>query len=191
MLLLVAAAATALSGCAAQRPQDPVVVHGQDVPRLAGAPPAKVIAYRYLNDQWEQVPVQVDERAMIDLGAVYNQAPNGVRVLTYTDPGTFAGADPNPNLDADDEIALMGIDTGLPAPAGSNPPAVVARSGYELRIHDTLGHPADAYVYLYRQTGNLDQGAGDPTSTTGSGCSPATTRPPTASTPAPTPRTRP
>jgi hypothetical protein len=159
-LIVAAAAATALSGCAAQRPQDPVVVKGSDVPRLVGAPPGKVIAYRYLNDHWEQVPVQVDERAMIDLGAVYNQAPNGVRVLTYTDPGTFAGADPNPNLDADDEIALMGIDAGLPAPAGSNPSAVVAGSGSELRIHDTLGNPTDAYVYLYRQTGNLDQGSG-------------------------------
>jgi hypothetical protein len=162
VLILAAAAAMVLSGCAAQRPQDPVVVKGSDVPRLVGAPPAKVIAYHYLNGQWEQVPVQVDERAMVDLGTVYNQAPNGVRVLTYSDPGTFAGADPNPNVDADDEIALMGIDAGVRAPAGSHPPAVVSGSGSELRVHDTLGDPTDAYVYLYRQTGNLDQGAGRP-----------------------------
>jgi hypothetical protein len=160
VLSVAAAAAMLLSGCAAQRPQDPAVVTGSGVPRLVGAPPAKVIAYRYLNGQWQQIPVQVDERAMIDLGAVYNQAPNGARVLSYTDPGTFAGGDPNPNVDADDEIALMGIDAGVQAPAGSNPPAVVAGSGSELRIHDTLGDPTDAYVYLYRQTGNLDQGAG-------------------------------
>ena len=159
MLLLVAAAA-AVSGCAAERPEDPVVVTGNDVPRLAGSPPAKVIAYRYLNGQWQQVPVQVDERAMIDLGTVYNQAPNGVRVLSYTDPNTFAGPDPDAALDANDEIALMGIDGGAQAPVGSNPPNVVATSGEELRLHDSLGNPTDAYVYLYRQTGSLDPAAG-------------------------------
>ena len=47
---------------------------GADLPRVAGAPPGKVLAYRYLNQTWTQVPVQVDERAMIDLGTVYNQA---------------------------------------------------------------------------------------------------------------------
>jgi hypothetical protein len=150
----------ALTGCAAQRPQDPVVVTGSDVPRLVGAQPQKVIAYRYLNGQWDQVPVQVDERAMVDLGTVYHQAANGVRVLTYTDPGTFTGPDSNPSVDADDEIALMGTDSGVRAPTGSNPPAINAGSGSELRIHDTLGDPTDAYVYLYRQTGNLDPGAG-------------------------------
>lgn len=161
MLLLVAAAA-AVSGCAAERPEDPVVVTGNDVPRLAGSPPAKVIAYRYLNGQWQQVPVQVDERALIDLGTVYNQPPNGVRVLSYTDPNTFAGPDPDAALDANDEIALMGIDGGAQAPVGSNPPNVVATSGEELRLHDSLGNPTDAYVYLYRQTGSLDPAAGRP-----------------------------
>jgi hypothetical protein len=161
-LIGVAAVAMLLSGCALQRPHDPVVVTGSDVPRLVGAQPQKVIAYRYLNGQWKQIPVQVDERAMVDLGTVYNQAPNGVRVLTYTDPGTFTGADPNPNVDADDEIALMGLDSGAQAPAGSNPPAVVAASGSELRIHDSIGDPTDSYIYLYRQTGNLDPGAGRP-----------------------------
>ena len=33
-------------------------------------------------------------------------------------------------------------------------------SGEELRLHDPVGDPTDAYLYLYRQTGNLDPGAG-------------------------------
>ena len=160
ILPLAAVAAALLSGCAAQRPEDPVVVTGADLPRLVGAQPGKVIAYRYFDGAWQQVPVQVDERAMIDLGTVYNEAANGVRVLTYTDPGTFAGADPQPAVDVNDEIAFMGFDGGAKAPAGASPPNVVAGSGEELRIHDTIGDPSDAYMYLYRQTGNLDPGAG-------------------------------
>lgn len=161
-LLPIAALGLLLSGCAAQRPEDPVVVTGSELPRLAGSTPGKVLAFRYFEGQWDQVPVQVDERAMVDLGTVYNKAPNGVRILTYTDPGTFAGPDPDPTLDANDEVALMGIDAGAEAPAGSNPPNVVASTGEELRIHDSTGDPTDAFVYLYRQTLNLDQSAGRP-----------------------------
>ena len=160
LLPLLAVLGVSLSGCAWERPEDPVVVTGAEVPRLVGVPPGEVIAYRWLNDRWEQLPVQVDERALIDLGSVYNQAPNGFRVLTYTDPGTFAGPDPNAALDDDDEIAFMGVDAGVKANAGSRPPDVVAGSGEEIRIHDPVGNPADAYVYLYRQTGNLPQDAG-------------------------------
>ena len=125
MLLLVAAAA-AVSGCAAQRPEDPVVVTGTDVPRLAGSPPAKVIAYRYLNGQWQQVPVQVDERALIDLGTVYNQPPNGVRVLTYTDPSTFAGPDPDADARRQRRDRPDGHRRRRPGAGGRNPPNVVA-----------------------------------------------------------------
>jgi hypothetical protein len=160
VLIPVAALAIGLTGCTAERPEDPGVVTGADVPRLAGAAPGKVIAYHYLDDTWTQVPVQVDERAMVDLGTVYNQAPDGIRVLTYTDPNTFAGADPDATVDSNDEIAFMGRDAGVRAPAGTNPPNVVAGSGEELRLHDAVGDPPDSYLYLYRQTGNLDPGAG-------------------------------
>ena len=77
LLPLLAVFGVSLSGCAWERPEDPVVVTGAEVPRLVGVPPSEVIAYRWLNDRWEQLPVQVDERALIDLNNVYNQAPNG------------------------------------------------------------------------------------------------------------------
>ena len=153
-------AGLALSGCVAQRPEDPVVITGAQVPRLAGATPGSVVAFRWMDGRWEQVPVQVDERAQVDLGRVYNEAPNGVTQLTYTDPGTFTGPDPNAAVDADDEIALMGIDSGVRAPAGSRPAGVVAGTGHELRITDALGEPTPAYVYLFRQAGGLDPAAG-------------------------------
>ncbi len=149
-----------LTGCVAQRPEDPVVITGAQVPRLAGATPGAVVAFRWMDGRWEQVPVQVDERAQVDLGRVYDEAPNGVTQLTYTDPGTFTGPDPDPKVDADDEIALMGIDSGVRAPAGSRPAGVVAGSGHELRVTDPLGDATPAYVYLFRQAGGLDPAAG-------------------------------
>jgi hypothetical protein len=159
-LALAGLAALALSGCVAQRPEDPVVLTGDQVPRLIGADPGAVVAFRWLNDAWHQVPVQVDERAVVDLGTVYNSTPVGITQLTYTDPGTFTGPDPNPKVDGDDEIALMGIDAGVRAPSGSRPPGVVAGTGHEVQITDSLGEPTPAYVYLFRQTGGLDPSAG-------------------------------
>ena len=138
-LVLAGLAALALSGCVAQRPEDPVVLTGDQVPRLIGADPGAVVAFRWLNDAWHQVPVQVDERAVVDLGKVYNSTPVGITQLTYTDPGTFTGPDPNAKVDADDEIAFMGIDGGVRAPSGSRPPGVVAGSGHEVQITDSSG----------------------------------------------------
>jgi hypothetical protein len=157
---LIAVAAGVLSGCVPERPEDPVVLTGAQVPRLVGSTPGSVVAFRWVDSRWEQVPVQVDERAQVDLGRVYNQAPNGVTQLTYTDPTTFTGPDPDPTVDADDEIALMGIDSGVRAPSGSRPAGVVAGTGHELRIVDTLGEPTASYVYLFRQTGGLNPSAG-------------------------------
>ena len=80
VLPALAAAVLLLSGCAFQRPEDPVVLKGSDVPRLVGAAPGKVLAFRNLNGRWDQIPVQVDERALIDLGTVYNEPVNGVKL---------------------------------------------------------------------------------------------------------------
>jgi hypothetical protein len=121
-----------------------------------------VIAYRWLGQRWDQVPVQVDERAVIDLAKPKHGAAVGHTFLTYTDPNTFTGADPNAAVDADDEVVFMGIDGGLEAPAGQTPPAVTAGTGTKVRIFDPTGDPSPSYVYLFRQTGSLDQAAGRP-----------------------------
>jgi hypothetical protein len=153
-------AAVTLTGCVVERPADPVVLTGADLPRLQGAAPGKVLAFRYLNGAWEQVPVQVDERAVVDLAKPKNAAPTGHTFLTYTDAGTFTGPDPNATFDANDELVFMGIDGGVQAPAGSSPPGTVAGSGVQVAVVDPVGAPQPAYVYLFRQTGNLDPSAG-------------------------------
>jgi hypothetical protein len=160
LLSIAAFAAIVLTGCTLQRPADPLVLTGTDVPRLIGVAPAKVLAYRYYSGQWTQVPVQVDERAVVDLSKPLNKAATGKTFLAYTDANTWTGADPDPNLDANDELALMGTDGGIEAPAGSAPPNVVAGTGEKIKVTDPAGDPTPAYVYLFRQTGSLDPGAG-------------------------------
>ncbi|MFN2480770.1 MAG: hypothetical protein ABR554_04715 [Pyrinomonadaceae bacterium] len=143
------------------RAADPVVLTGADVPGLNGIAPASLVAFRYTTD-WQQIPLQVDERAVVDLGTVYNSTPTGVKVLSYTDPRTFTGADPDATLDQDDEIALMVKDSGGKAPYLSEPAGnvVVPRSGVEVTITDPLSPAQASYVYLFKQTGALSQGAG-------------------------------
>ncbi len=87
-----------------------MVLTGGQVPELLGTPVATIWAYRYeaAAQNFVQVPVQVDERALFDLtggraGPVYE--------LTYDWLGMEDGL-----LDTDDEIAFMARDAGDRAP---------------------------------------------------------------------------
>src|SRR5215207_7780789 len=127
--LAAPAAASAAQGIPG-READPVVLTGADATPLIGAPPGRVVAFSY-DGGWKQVPVQVDERAMVDYAAVrdgYQTAGRPFSHLAYTDPGTLAGPDPDPAFDADDEIAAMAFDSGEDASGQSDPPGVVAGS---------------------------------------------------------------
>jgi hypothetical protein len=67
--LLTAAAADAAPTGLPDRDADPVVLTGADVPGLEGVEPGSIVAFKY-DGRWRQIPVQVDERAMIDYKAV-------------------------------------------------------------------------------------------------------------------------
>jgi hypothetical protein len=153
------------------RPYDAVTITGAQVPRLAGAPVGRVVAFRFVYGTWQQVPVQVDERAVLDLAAPYRQAPTGKTALFYTDTNTWTGADPDPALDANDEISFLASDTFGRARSIDdsqndvhytlgNPPHVVAGSGVEIRLHDPLDANAASWIYLFRSDGTLDPAAG-------------------------------
>ncbi len=158
------------------RPSDPVVLAGADVPSLGGIEPSDLVAFRY-DSGWQQIPVQVDERAVKDFADVYNvgggaggersaisgQAypkPIGVTNLFYTDIGTFTGPDPDATLDDDDEIAFMAKDAGGEPPSFSEPSGAITGSGVEVAITDPLDPGASGYVYLFESAGTLDPGAG-------------------------------
>ncbi len=176
MRLVIAAVALIVAGLpvAAPRPssaastlnraEDPVVITGADVPSLQGVAPSTVVAFRYLGG-WQQIPVQVDERFTQTLQNVYNNVAGlpsntNIPVLVYADTSTFTGADPNPNVDADDEIALMAKDAGDASPTSILPAHVVYGTGVQLTITDPLQPGATGYVYLFKQDGALDPAAG-------------------------------
>jgi hypothetical protein len=150
------------------RPADPVVVRGADVARLTGVPAGRVVGFRASSDGWTQIPVQVDERLDTTMADVYDLPADtfgnssiGIPVNVYADPGTFVGADPDPDLDADDEIAFMArdaggsaVEAGLGAPGGTVP-----GTGVEVRL-DEPDAAGRGYVYLFHGDGSLDPGAG-------------------------------
>lgn len=152
------------------RPPDPVVLTGATVPSLVGIPPGDVVAFRWAG-AWEQVPVQVDERTLVDLNQPFGPYtcsgnPNcfglpspGLIALQYTDATTYTGADPISTLDEDDEIVFMAKDTGDRPATFAEPPGVVAGSGVEVHVTDPLDG-SEGWVYLFRQAGGLDPSAG-------------------------------
>ena len=158
----VGALLVTVTGCTLNRPEDPVVLTGAQVPALASVGAGDVVAFRWVNG-WDQVPVQVDERKQVDLGTVYNSTPMGFTTTVYADAGTFTGADANGNVDADDEVAFMAKDVGPEAPAGAAKPAgVVAAGGVKVRVRTTLGGTTrDGWVYLFKRSGGLSPGAGE------------------------------
>ena len=153
-------AALATGGSTLNRPEDPVVLTGADVPALQGIAPNDLVAFKYDAGVWTQVPVQVDERALRDIGTIYNLAPNGVMSLVYTDGGTFTGPDADPTLDANDEIAFMAKDAGGLPPSFSEPGGVIAHTGVQITVTDPLNPWQTGLVYLFRQNGSLSPGAG-------------------------------
>ena len=131
------------------RDSEPVVVTGADTPLLIGVEPSSVVAFSRFGDVWQQVPVQVDERKMIDYRPVRQLGftlTNEFRAMAYADPDTWAEADGvpqtvttpgdrgsgaiipgttgDPMLDEDDEIAMMAFDSGDSAAAVAAPRGV-------------------------------------------------------------------
>ncbi len=162
--LSVPSARPAVAASALNRPEDPVVLTGADVPALQGVSPSTIVAFRY-SAGWQQIPVQVDQRFTQTLQNVYNNiaglpSNTNIPVEVYADPNTFTGADPNPNVDADDEIAFMAKDAGDASPTYATPAHTALGSGVQLTITDPLQPGSIGYVYLFRQDGTLDPGAG-------------------------------
>lgn len=161
------------------RPDQQVVLTGADVAGLVGTNPDQIVAFALstpFNDPtWVQMPVQVDERKVVDFGVapgsnatpgttgtVYGStATSGVALLQYADAGTFTGADTDPDLDADDEVVFMARDAGgKRQPGTADPAGAVPGSGVQVQVDDPLGDDQQGWVYLYESDGSLDPAAG-------------------------------
>lgn len=145
---------------ALNRPADPVVITGATVPTLQRINPKTLVEFARTATGWRQIPVQVDERKLLNFGTVYGGGANNVQVLGYADANTFAGKDTDKRLDANDEIAFMARDAGLLAGAVAPPASTKVGSGVQVKITDPLVPGSAGYVYLFRKKGRLTSGAG-------------------------------
>lgn len=158
--ILCALAATPTRAAPVDRPFDPVVLEGAELPGLTGAPIDRILAFRYGSGGWEQVPVQIDEMARVNWSAIYGGLlPPRHTVRTYTDAGTFTGPDPDPSFDTDDELVFMARELGERFPGGADPPGVLAGTKTELRVTDPRNGNT-SWIYLFRSDGSLDPGMG-------------------------------
>ena len=164
--LLLASAAQAQTSTL-NRPYDPVVLTGASLPAYASLAPASIVGFQFKAGAWRQIPVQVDERALLDIVTPYGSAATGTayppaatnpRVLFYCDASTKVGADATATFDADDELVFMVADAGGRATGQAAPAGVVTGSGYEIAVTDPLG--GLGYVYLFQSAGALVPGAG-------------------------------
>lgn len=142
------------------RPRDPVVLRGSRLPEFQGHAPGEIVAFRYSGD-WVQIPVQVDERLVLDFAEVYGRGGStGLETRAYADPDTYVGEDPDPAFDDDDELVFMAADAGDEAlfAEAVHPDGVEWGSGLELRIVDPATGD-EGFVYLFTAAG-LDPAAG-------------------------------
>ena len=157
---------------------DPVVLGGAALGELDGVAGSDLAAFRYRDPKhgkarWRQVPVQLDERKLVDFGGVpgdnaapgvdgtvYGTAPIGQQALQYADPDTFVGADSVAGLDSDDEVALIAGDSGEKAgKKAKRPQGVRGKTETRVKFTDPLGGPK-GFIYLFASKGGLDSSAG-------------------------------
>ncbi len=110
--------------------------------------------------------MQVDERHDVDIVELNPKIDRKVEVPAnvYSDPNTLVGADPDPNIDLDDEIVFMAGDAGGQAPdGGAEPSGVLADSGFRITVTDPADEGDTGYVYLFvKEAGSdLPQSAGE------------------------------
>ena len=54
------------------RPADPVVLTGADLPSLVNGARTTIVGFRWTGTAWVQLPIQIDERAVVNFGKIYN-----------------------------------------------------------------------------------------------------------------------
>jgi hypothetical protein len=165
-VLWVTAGAVLAQPSTLSREHDPVVLEGASLPTLAGGPVGAIVAFRYEEGAggWQQIPVQVDERKLVDFGVVYNLAPIGITTMAYADATTYTGPDPDPGFDADDELVFMSGDVG--GRATGLPGGVLPETGLEVAVTDPIdGGIGWAYLFLTDGTLWPDAGRDDVTYT--------------------------
>ena len=137
LLLFASGEAPAVSAAPAapaaiQRPLDPIILHGAQLPDWLTLPLDQLFLYAYHPATgWRQIPWQFDEKSQ----GVYVASEDG-------------------RLDADDELVFMARDCGQRASPSQWIADADARNHqrYEITVTDPLHPDQHCWVYLYRST---------------------------------------
>jgi hypothetical protein len=149
------------------RSNDPVILSGADLSNFGALNPSAIVGFKFINGAWTQIPIQVDERALLDIVTPYGPlaatsafppSPTNPKIYFYTDATTYTGADPITTFDADDELVFMAKDAGGLFAGANYPSGIVSGSCRQITITDPLG--GLGYIYLFQNGGSLSQNAG-------------------------------
>jgi hypothetical protein len=154
------------------RNNDPVIISGTSLPDLSTLTPSEIVGFKYASGNWTQVPVQVDERALLDIVTPYGPlagtglgflppapSPSNPKIYLYCDAATNVGVDATSTFDGDDELSFMAKDAGGKFNGTSYPTGVASNLCYQVMVLDTVLHDT-GYVYLFKSSGTLLPGAG-------------------------------
>ena len=118
---------------------------GSALPKLLGGAPAHVVGFAWDGSAWHQIPVQVDERDLVNPGQIYHRPttiwpslagggayemlvytpPAAPRATGYTSAPTYTPSDSDPTFDGNDEVSFLANDTGKQAAGSVAAPAGV------------------------------------------------------------------
>ena len=170
---LVGLASCTRYGATLSRPSDPVVLTGSALPKLVGGDPQHLVGFSWDGKVWHQVPVQVDERDLVNPGQIYHLPTTSYpklsgtttpyKMLVYTPPTaltagysstpTYTPADSNPAFDANDELSFLSNDAGQQAGGSvANPASVDTATRQEVKVVDPLATSNFGFVYLFRSS---------------------------------------
>lgn len=154
------------------RDKDPVIIAGASLPDFSTLSPHEIVGFKYVSGNWIQIPVQADERALLDIvtpygplagtGAGYlppGPSPSNPKLYFYCDGATYVGADLPGTFDSDDELCFMAKDAGGRFNGTTYPPGTVNQLCYQVMIKDTMLRDT-GYVYLFQTNGALQPNAG-------------------------------
>ena len=147
--LLAAGPARAEShvGRSVDRPFDPVILYGEEMPAITGAAEDRIGVLVRRGDALVPIPFQIDERNAFGFLLV----DQGAEAATDADGGLF---------DDNDELVFMARDTGPRATSG----AAGRLPGAESHVEVEITNPetgARAYAYVVRYAGSAPRSDGD------------------------------
>jgi hypothetical protein len=114
------------------RHDDPLILKGSQLSALASSNPLLLSLMALKGGTWSPIPFQVDQ-----------VKPDGTYAFTS---GELKGPDPDPNLDANDELVFLARDLGDRA---SGPWPDGAETGVEIEVTDPI-NGSKGWAYLFR-----------------------------------------